>query len=112
MSRSGSSSLAAGRIVHIDVGPTLADGLSGNLDPETITFDIVRRLGIRMATVNEDQLRSAMAGVVREERLVVEAAGAAGVAAVIGHAVPVRGRRTAVVLSGANIDAAVLASLI
>jgi threonine dehydratase len=40
--------LAAGRIVHIDVGQTLADGLSGNLDPDTITFDIVRTLVDRM----------------------------------------------------------------
>ena len=36
--------LAAGRIVPIDVRPSLADGLAGNLDPETITFDLVRRL--------------------------------------------------------------------
>ena len=34
--------LAAGRIVEIDVQPTLADGLAGNLDPDTPTFDIVR----------------------------------------------------------------------
>jgi threonine dehydratase len=104
--------LAAGHIVHIDVGATLADGLSGNLDPDTITFDIVRNLGTRMTTVSEVQLRDAIAGVVREERLVVEAAGAAGVAAMIGNVPELRGRRTAVVLSGANIDATVLASLI
>jgi threonine dehydratase len=30
-------SLAAGRLVTIDVGPSLADGLIGNLDPDTIT---------------------------------------------------------------------------
>ena len=35
-------SLAAGRLVTIDVGPSLADGLTGNLDPDTITLDIVR----------------------------------------------------------------------
>jgi threonine dehydratase len=104
--------LAAGRIVHIDVSPTIADGLSGNLDPDTITFDIVQRLGIRMMTADDNLLRSAIAGVLVEERLVVEAAGAAGVAAVFAHAVPMRGRRTAVVLSGANIDRDVLASII
>lgn len=105
-------SLAAGRIVQIDVGPTIADGLSGNLDPETITFDIVRSLGTRMTMVDDNLLRSAMAGVLVEERLVVEAAGAAGVAAVFADAVRMRERRTAVVLSGANIDRDVLASVI
>jgi len=105
-------SLAAGRIVQIDVGPTIADGLSGNLDPETITFDIVRSLGTRMTLVDDTLLRAAIAGVLVEERLVVEAAGAAGVAAVLADAGPMRGQRTAVVLSGANIDRDVLASVI
>ena len=45
--------LAAGRIVPIDVRPTLADGLAGNLDPETITFDLVRRLAAGIVTVSE-----------------------------------------------------------
>ena len=104
--------LNEGRIVHIDVGPTLADGLSGNLDPDTVTFDLVRTLVDRMTVVTEDQLRSAIAGVVREERLIAEGAGATGVAAIVSGGKAFRGRRTAVVLTGANIDAEVLASLI
>jgi threonine dehydratase len=104
--------LAAGRIVHISIGRTLADGLSGNLDPDTITFDIVRTLVDRMTLVTEERLRDAVGGVFREERLVAEGAGAAGVAAIAGGALPTTGRRIAVVLSGANIDSEVLASLI
>jgi len=97
-------SLAAGRIVAIDVRPTLADGLSGNLDPDTVTFDIVRRLVGRIAIVSERQLTAAIGGIVREERLIVEGAGAAAVAAVLSGAVDTLSRRTAVILSGANID--------
>jgi threonine dehydratase len=104
--------LAAGRIVHIDVGRTLADGLSGNLDPDTITFDMVRMLVDRMTVVTEDQLHEAIRGIVRHERLVAEAAGAAAVAPFMREGLPMKGRRIAVVLSGANIDAEVLASLI
>ena len=104
--------LAAGRIVHVDVGETLADGLSGNLDPDTITFDIVQKLVDRMALVTEHQLRDAIRGVLRDERLIAEAAGAAGVAALTGGGLQMKGRRTAVILSGANIDGEVLASLI
>ena len=103
--------LAAGGIVHIDVGLTLADGLSGNLDPETVTFDIVRTMVDRMMLVTEDHLRDAVPGVLREERLVAEAAGATGVAALLSGRLQTKGRRTAVVLSGANIDSEVLASL-
>ena len=97
-------SLAAGRIVRIDVGPTLADGLAGNMDPDTITFDLVRRYVDRIAVVAEGQLRAAVGAVVREERLIVEGAAATGVAAVLAGALGLEGRRVAVILSGANID--------
>jgi len=33
-------SLRAGRIVEVSVGPSIADGLVGNMDPETITFSM------------------------------------------------------------------------
>ena len=105
-------SLAAGRIVEIDVGPTLADGLAGNLDPGTITFDIVRRLVTEIVLVDERQLQEAVAGIAREERLIAEAAGAAAVAAVLGGRIDVSGRRTAVIVSGGNIDMEKLKALI
>ena len=105
-------SLAAGRIVPIDVRPTLADGLSGNLDPDTVTFDIVRRLVGRIALVSERQLGDTIGGLVREERLITEGAGAAAAAAILSGAVETRSRRTAVILSGANIDLDKLKTLI
>ncbi len=97
-------SLAAGRIVAIDVKPTLADGLAGNLDPAAITFDIVRELVERVALVGENDVEDAVRGVALEERLVVEGAGAVGVAAVASLRLDLHGARTAIVLSGANID--------
>ena len=96
----------------IDVRPTLADGLSGNLDPDTVTFDIVRRLVGCIALVSERQLAAAIGGIVREERLIVEGAGAAAAAAVLNGAVETGSRRTAVILSGANIDLDQLKKLI
>lgn len=97
-------SLAAGRIVAIDVRPTLADGLSGNLDPATITFDIVRSLVERIVLVSESQIADGIAGIAREERLIAEGAGAVAAAAVCAGKIDGAGRRVAVVLSGANID--------
>ena len=41
----------AGRIVPITVHPTLADGLAGNLDPDTVTFEIVERYVRSIVTV-------------------------------------------------------------
>lgn len=98
------TSLAAGRITTIDVGETLADGLSGNLDPDTPTFEIVRRYVRRIAVVSEEDLVAAIRGVAEHERLIIEGAAAAAVAAVQSGKLDLQGRRTAVVLSGANID--------
>ena len=105
-------SLAAGRIVPIEVKTTLADGLAGNLDPDAITFELVQRLVDRMVVVSEPQLQQAIVGLLREERVVSEGAGATGVAAVLGSALDLAGRRIAVVVSGANIDIDTLMSLI
>ena len=104
--------LEAGRIVEIDVQPTLADGLAGNLDRDTITFDIVRREVFQIAVVSEAQLGNAIAGVVRNEQLVAEGAGAVGVAAVLAEKLDVRGKRVAIVLSGGNIDQDTLSTIV
>jgi threonine dehydratase len=96
--------LAAGRIVTIDVRPTLADGLAGNLDPDAVTFELVRDLVSLIALVSEEDLRNAIAGTAVHERLIAEGAGAAGVAAVLARKIDVENRRVAVVLSGGNID--------
>ncbi len=98
-----SQSIAAGRIVPIEPGPTIADGLGGNLDPDSMTFDIIRRLVGRIVLVSEHRLRDAIAGIAREERLIVEGAGAAATAAVLDGCLE-KGTRAAVILSGANID--------
>lgn len=106
-----SQSLAAGRIVTIDAGPTIADGLGGNLDPDSITFDIIRRLVTRIVLVSETALKDAIRGIATEERLIVEGAGAAATAAVLGGQIE-GARKIAVILSGANIDLEKLKTLI
>ena len=103
--------IAAGRIVTIDVQPTLADGLAGNLDPDTVTFDIVRREVGRIALVDERQLGAAISSLLEHEQLIAEGAGAVGIAALLARTLDVRGKRVAVVLSGANIDHEKLAAL-
>jgi threonine dehydratase len=96
------TSLAAGRLTSIEVGPSLADGLTGNLDPDTITLDIVRELVDEIVVVDEPLLRRALAGTVVHEHVLIEGAAAAGVAGLLAGCAPTG--RVAVVLTGANID--------
>jgi len=96
--------LAAGRIVPIEVGPRLADGLVGNLDPDTITFDLAREVVDRFALADEDTLRRSVRGLLAEEHLVAEGAAAVGVAALRARRIDANGRKVAVIVTGANID--------
>jgi threonine dehydratase len=105
-------SVRAGRLVEIVPGASLADGLGGNPDPETITFDFIRQFVDRIVTVSEDDLASAVSGLVETEHLIAEGAGAAATAAILGARVDVRDRRVAVILSGSNIDRAKLAAIL
>ena len=105
---------AAGHIVPIEVGETIADGLGGNVDPRTITWpflrDLVRDVG---AIVPEAILQAYVRDLAATEHLIAE--GAAGIARRRGGSerrVALEGRRAAAILSGANVDVTRLAALL
>ena len=106
------AALAAGRIVPITPGPTLADGLAGNVDPETLTWDYVRDLVDEVVTVTEQDLAEGLRGLVAQDHLVAEGAGIAAVAAVAAGRVALDAARAAVVVSGANIDNSTLVEIL
>jgi threonine dehydratase len=105
-------SLRAGRLVEIVAGSSLAEGLGGNPDPDTITFGIIQQHVNRIVTVSEDDLRAAVVGLIEAEHLVTEPSGAAGVAALLGQRLDVHGRRVGVIVTGGNIDRSRLTALL
>ena len=106
-----SAARAAGRIVNIAVGDTIADGLGGNVDPATITWPVIRDLVDRIVIVPERAVHEAIRTLLAEDHLVAEGAGVAAIAAAAGLA-GIEGRSTAVLLTGANIDLPRLTSLL
>jgi threonine dehydratase len=101
-----------GRIETIEPKDSLADGLTGNLEPGSITFELVQQFVDELATVNEDEIADAIRALAGEEHVIAEGAGAVATAAVMAKRV-VKGNQTAVVLvSGANIDLEKLARII
>jgi threonine dehydratase len=105
-------SLREGRITEVPVGPTIADGLAGNMDPETITFELAQRCVDEMTQVSEAGLADGIRGLASHEHLIAEGAGAAPVGAILGGRLPLAGRCVAVIVSGGNIDAARLAAVL
>jgi threonine dehydratase len=103
-SPSMSAALRAGGIVPIDVEPTVADGLAGNLEPGAVTVGIALEHHVEVHTVSEADVRSAMAFSATKVGLVLEGAGAVGVAAVRAGVVTAdAGRETVVLLTGRNV---------
>jgi threonine dehydratase len=102
---------AEGRIVTIDVGPTIADGLGGNVDANTITWPFIRDLVDEVVVVPEDALRRGIRELAAHDHLIAEGAGIAAAAAVASGLLH-GATRTAVVLSGSNIDIERLSDLL
>jgi threonine dehydratase len=92
-------------------GATLAEGIAVK-QPGALTREIVRRLVDDIVLVDDAAIEHAVALLVTEEKLVVEGAGAAGVAAALQLAPRLAGRRVALVVTGGNIDSRVLASIL
>ena len=100
-------SLAAGRIVDIGHDPTLADGLAGGIDEEGLA--IGRAALDAIVRVPEDEIGRAIAWLAEHESLTVEGSGAVGVAALRARLFAELPSPVAIVISGGNIDPAVLA---
>lgn len=105
------AALAAGRPMTTRVRPTMADGIAVGT-PGTVPFELVRRLGVHVATVGEDDISRALLMVAERAKLLIEPAAGAGVAALLNGAWrgPVGGGAGPVVaiLSGGNVDPLVL----
>ena len=104
-------SLRLGRpLLTFPAGPTLADGLAGGIGE--ILFDH-RDLVDDVVTVSEGEIEDAMVALLASDQVVTEASGAVGVAALRAGKVTGVGRGPVVaVVTGGNVDAAVLAPLL
>jgi threonine dehydratase len=98
------TSIARGEISEIVPRPSLADGLVGNLEPGSMTFDIVRDAVDALVSVTEDDLERAIHGLASEEHLIAEGAGATATAAVMARHAVGPNQRAVVMLTGGNID--------
>jgi threonine dehydratase len=102
-------SLRGGAPVEVVGGPTIADGIAIKR-PGGLTLPLVREWVDEIVVVEDNEVADAMVTVLERAKLVVEGAGAAGVAALLaGKVRPAPQGATVVVLSGGNVDAGVVA---
>ncbi len=95
-------SLRAGHPVEIETQPTIADGILVSR-PGDVPFEIIRDLVDEVVTVTDDDIARAILLLLEQAKVVVEPAGAVGVAAILAGKIRDAGK-TLAVLSGGNID--------
>ena len=97
-------SLKTGRPVAVTEVPSLADSLGGGINlANEFTFDLCRKHVDETLLVSEEEIYRGIRALFFKERLVVEGAGAVGVAALLAGKVTLDGP-TAMIISGQNVD--------
>jgi threonine dehydratase len=104
-SASWTPSLAAGHPVEIERSTTVADGIAVQL-PGDLTFPLVQQFVDEVVEVSEDEICRAVVVLLERSKLMVEGAGAVGLAAVLAG--KVQARQAVCLLSGGNLDAGML----
>jgi threonine dehydratase len=97
------ASLEAGTLTTTTTASTIADGIATK-SPGELTFSIIQRLVDEVVLVEDEAIIEAVLLLMERCKMLIEGAGAAGLAAVLSGAVDLKGKKVLVPLTGGNID--------
>lgn len=92
-----------GYIHDLPLRDTYAEGLHGGLEPGSVSFDICKEVIDEWAILTEDDILEAIRYLLHESHMLVEGAGAVGVAAIVSDPSRFTNKRVGVVISGGNL---------
>ncbi|MGA1845475.1 threonine ammonia-lyase [Deferribacter abyssi] len=99
------------KVVTLSSSATIAEGIAvkrvGNK-----TFEICESYVDDVITVSDDEIAYAILQLIEQSKLVVEGAGAVGIAAILSNKVNVKNKNTIVIISGGNIDVNLISRII
>ncbi len=93
-----------------EAGPTICDGLAGGFG--RVPFELASSLIDDVVIVPERHVRQAVGWLVVHEQLVVEGSGAIAIAPLLTGQIQAEGKAVAAILTGRNIDAGLLQSIL
>nr|BBH89847.1 threonine dehydratase [Thermosporothrix sp. COM3] len=97
------ASLDAGSPKELPAIATIADGIATKR-PGELTFSIIQKLVDDVVLVNDEEIIKAVLLLMERNKMVVEGAGAVGLAALLSGTVKLKGKKVLVPLTGGNID--------
>lgn len=104
-------SFKEGKLVGCRYTCTFADGIAIR-QPGDIPFSIIGKYVDEIVTVDDEEIASSVLMLLERSKIVVEGAGAVGLAALIHKKTTLTGAKTVVLLSGGNIDVNILSIII
>ncbi len=105
-------SVRAGHIRDMPSKPTLSDGTAGGVEPDAITFELVRDHVDRLVTVTEEEIAAGMREFIEVQHCLLEGAAGVAVAAFRKCLASLRGKTVVIVICGGNISPDVLRSVL
>ncbi|MVT81420.1 threonine/serine dehydratase [Pantoea agglomerans] len=94
----------AGEAIPVEISSSIAEGISGYIEPEAMTWPLIRDRVDRVLLVSEVEIKAAMLLMLNLHSHVVEPSGVPAVAAAIRYAKELSGRKIVCVVSGRNIS--------
>ncbi len=104
-------SVQKGKVVTVPIRASLADGIAVKTVGSR-TFPIVRDLVDEVVLVEEEEIAQAIVSLLERNKLMVEGAGAVGLAALLNGRVKRLSGKTVALLSGGNIDVKTIAVVV
>lgn len=104
-------SLEQNQIVPLKSILTIADGIAVKT-PKELTFTLARHYVDEVVTVNDEEIATALYMLLQRAKLVVEPAGAVGLAALLGKKISYPQKNVVAVLSGGNVNLSLLTQII
>jgi threonine dehydratase len=104
-------SLERNKIVPLKSIMTIADGIAVKT-PKNLTFSLAKQYVDAVVTVNDEEIANALYLLLQRTKLVVEPAGAVGLAALLSKKIEFPQKDIAVILSGGNINLSLLTQII
>jgi len=104
--------LKAGKIINVEMKPTIAEGLDGNIEQGCITFELIQKYVDEILLFKEETIKEMIRLLWQKDKQVVEASGAIAIAPIVETPKRFVGRRTVAIITGGNIDRPIFDSII
>ena len=103
--------VAEGKPVTISPAATVADGIAVRRAGDR-TLPLVQKYVDEIVTVDEEEIANAILLLLEREKTLAEGAGAAAIASLLNHKLPLVGKKVVVLVCGGNIDVTLLSRII